>query len=393
MAMTEQQILEQLKSQGINVNALTELDSKTLDNASRGLGVENNLDLRVSVLEALKKQIQEGKLSVTDYSKKAGDLVKGTNDFLNLLTTKGSGPATMAKSYLSRLEPFMVTDNPLGGQGNFKDIKIPFSREEYSQLSEDVLPTEQDFSSGLISRTAVPFDRRQPTDGSGYDQNGIPVDIDLRSDRGKIELEGAREQQFSQEALDKRTADRKTALDELSTLLSDRADVNYQRAIPGTAENSNVAGVYRSTGFGSALAKEFAKQQQDVAYRLGEQGIRDRELNIAGAQDITDARVGAMQAALQRELSLDDFNRNRITALEFAEANKPKEQGKSSGEKTLQGIQAGVQLGGLVAAPFTGGASLAATGGASMIPTPGGASNSTSSSYTQVKPPTVGKGG
>lgn len=199
----------------------------------------------------------------------------------------------------------------------------------------------------------------------------IPTDIPINSDRGQIEREAIREQGQAQEGLDSRTALRKQSISDLSDLLNKRDSLNLQQSIPGIAEQANNQGIFRSTGYGDALARYASQNQAQSNLNLQQQALKDRELQTLGMQDITDNRIAGEQAGLQRQFSLDDFTANRNAATQFADASKPQSQGKSSGEKWAQGIQAGVGIGGLAAAPFTGGSSLAATAGAGA--TSGGA--------------------
>jgi hypothetical protein len=73
---------------------------------------------------------------------------------------------------------------------------------------------------------------------------------------------------------------RSQALTELGQVLSKQSARDFDYAIPQVAESANVAGIYRSTGFGDALARERTRLEGDVLNKLALQGVNDRELNI-----------------------------------------------------------------------------------------------------------------
>lgn len=349
MGMTKDQILEQVKSMGYDVENLTDLTSEILADSSRGRGSWDNLNLRISVLEALKKDIKDGNTTITDYAKVADDLGRGALDYLNLLTTLGSGPASEAmNNYMPRLKQFIQFD---GSGRQFEDFKIPFTRTEYANLNEKVLPTKEDVQNGIISRNAFPFERyRTSTTTPGGDAmtpgdtigGDIPKDIDLRTDRGQIETEAQRQARQLQTTLEQQKTLREQNRTKLAEQLANYQTEQFKRAIPQITEDANVKGVYRSTGFGKALANKYADLTKDTEFQLAQQDLKDSEAYVGGIGDIANVRTGLQTSGLQRQFSLDDALKSFTLAQRMADMNKPSEP--SSKSKTLAGINTGANV-------------------------------------------------
>ena len=339
MARSEEKLLEELQQAGQDVTDLRDVTDEMLTEAQTKLGFNygNVLDFRLSYLEALKKQIKEGKLTTTDYSKIASPIVENTASNLHYIAGQGGGNASLASGFLSRLNKFQKTS----ADGSYEDIKLPFNRTEWAQLPINVLPTEADINTGVIARDAMPFQRVQnPTGGVDAQGNPIPTDINLGSDRGAIELEAQRQAGQLTGTLEQQKALREKNRTELAGILADRQTEEFKRAVPQLAEQANMQGTLRSTGFGEQLAKKYTDLTADTQFQLAQQGLSDTEKYVGGLGDIANVRAGLQTSGLQREFSLDDAARSEQLAKMLTEMSNPSSSsGKTTEEKWGQGIQ------------------------------------------------------
>lgn len=168
--------------------------------------------------------------------------------------------------------------------------------------------------------------------------NEIPTDIGFDLDRFNIEREGIRQSLQQKKAAGEQKTLRQTRLNELAGFLAEQEGVKFQREIPEIAEQANLQGVYRSTGFGNALAKRRGELAQDTNAALASQGIADRDMDVNAISDILNTKREFQSAGLDRQFSLDDATRNFNRTLQMADLTTPKPQGKSTGEKWASGI-------------------------------------------------------
>ena len=353
---TEKQLLDEAKKAGANVSSILDITPDMFKKLGDKAG-----NLNISVLENLKDKIKKGEMTVTDYANKAEGFAKETAALLKGWSGKNADYAQEARTLGDRLSQFAdIGANQDGGyKYNYTDFKIPFSRNEYANLTPAVLPTKEDVNKGLIARDAVPFERYQDPAGGGLDAAGnpIPTDINLGSDRGAIELESQRQATQLQGTLDQQKALRDENRRKLAeTLAADRTE-SFNRAVPQLAEHANTKGILRSTGFGDLLSQKYTDLTRDVQGRLAEAEYGDSEKYVGGLGDIANVRAGLQTSGLQREFSLEDADRSAQLAKYLTELSKPSESsGKSSGEKWAQGVGAGASLIGAGASAFSGGA-------------------------------------
>lgn len=315
---------------------ITPEDIQTIGNS--GL---NNLDYRLDYLDNLKGDIKAGNLNVADYAKKVSTMQEDTSNLLASIQGTNQAPASLSR--VSRLRQFFDFDTPTG-LGQITDVKVPFNRTEYSQLPTNVLPTQDDVSSGIISRTSMPFERYRDPNGGGVDASGnpIPTDINLGSDRGQVELEAQRQGKELQDTLDQQ----KTLRDQNRTALADQLakyqQDQFQRSIPALTENANTGGILRSTGFGEQLAKKYTDLTADSENQLALQGLKDSESYVSGLGDVANVKTGLQTSGLQRDFSLDDASRSLQLAYTMAGLQKPSaSSGKSD---TLNTINTGANV-------------------------------------------------
>lgn len=137
---------------------------------------------------------------------------------------------------------------------------------------------------------------------------------------------------------------RKSRRQELADLLSKISDKQFVREIPNIAEDANASGIYTGTGFSEALAREKAKNAQDVQDQLATQALSDTDAEIAARSAALDRRQGFSTNALSRGFSLEDFIRSANVAKATGQALQPKTDGKS-GLGAVQGGAAGAAAG------------------------------------------------
>lgn len=140
-----------------------------------------------------------------------------------------------------------------------------------------------------------------------------------------------------QENARKNYALRQQQLNDLAGVLASNRQKNMDFAIPQIAENANVAGIYRSTGFGNALAQKNAELMAADQNTIARAGI-----------DNTDILTGGNDAALGRNLSLADFGRDLKASSTLGAQFAPKVQQPGKVGTTMSGAVGG----GAAGAPF-----------------------------------------
>lgn len=302
-------------------------------------------------LLGLKDKIQKGELTIPEYAKIAENYAQTMSEQLKKVGGINKGWSDWARKQLGELSPVIkfAGDNKseFSKAYTYEDIKLPFTRQEYAQLDASVLPTEQDVNSGLIARDSMPFQRYKNPTGGGTDAQGnpIPVDINLGTDRGAVELEAQRQAGQLQGTLDQQKALRDENRRKLAETLAADRDEAFSRAIPTLSEEANTRGMYRSTGFGELLANKYTDLTRDVQSKLAEAEYGDSEKYVGGLGDIANVRAGFQTSGLQREFGLEDAARSADLARQLAILSRPSESsGKSGGEKWAQGIQTGAEV-------------------------------------------------
>lgn len=144
---------------------------------------------------------------------------------------------------------------------------------------------------------------------------------------------------------------RRQQVNELAGILSQANQRRLGLAVPGIAEHANVNGIYRSTGFGNALAEKSNELEASSQEEL-------KKLALSGY----DMEAGANEAALGRTLSLEDYGRELRSSSYLGDKYSPKVQSPGKVGSTLAGGMGGAAAG----APF-GGAGAAAGGGLGAI--------------------------
>lgn len=333
---------------------------------SGGTYGEGNVGAALTALQDLKKQVSDGKLNLTDYYAKADPIVQQAGTWYGQIAGGGSKPASAVNSIWTQL----LDNNFISDKGGKHVTTLPFSRTEYAKLPDNVLPTKQDVTSGLIDPSSAPFERYRtsgPTTGTNggtpTDPNAIPTDIPLGSDRGGIELESKREKEQSLAAIGQASDLRNQGLSNLGDILQKQNQAQFNYDLPDIKENLQSSGLFSSpSALASAVARESGMLGANTASMLGQQGVSNINLTAEGLLGATQNQQGLQQGGLQRQFSLDDWQKQAQLAREVGASQIP--QQSSNGISSyipgvLEGSAAGAPFGsiGAIAGAVLGGAS------------------------------------
>ena len=289
----------------------------------------------LDALKDLRRRLDAREITVDEFVKTGQPLAQKAYEMGFDISGRGSDAANSVKGYGDTIAGIGFSNSPTDKKAINLTPDLPAGFEE--DVRRSLLPP------GL-----------SPEQQNAYLKD-IPLDIKYGSDQYNIEKEGLRQKLQSEGVAAKQKSERMSQLTDLAGILSSRADTNFQRSIPTIAENANTAGIYRSTGYGNALANQQGQLQQDVTSQLAQQGLQDRALDTGAIGDILAAQQGYQSSGLQRQFSLEDFAKNAQYARSLAEASRPQTPGKTSGEKWAQGINAGANVGQVATSGKTGG--------------------------------------
>lgn len=391
-------------------------------------------------LTKLKQGVKEGKITVAQLAEVGQPLITKAQESVGR-----AGNSVLPQ--WQELQGFLG-DNDRSGKAVFK---LPFSRTEYAKLPNEALPTQDDIKKGFFDPSLAPMERvreapkaatpttppttpqvnpgptptqpttqpaptgqpapsNQPAGSPAPATNGgqaAPIPevlketkpgLDLTSDPGKLEAEGARQaaqlaavleqqNQIRQQGLGtlnnsitEQAAKRKADLEAMSKLLADRQMEQYNRAIPDLAEQANTKGILQSTGFGDILANKYRDLTADTQYELAKQGLSDSSTTLqqqydlakqgygvtdqyaGGLADVANTKLGFQTSGLQRGFSLSDYAQQVQDMAKYGQAPNPTSQSGSKGAGAVSGGLSGAATGGAVGGPW--GAAIGGTIGA-----------------------------
>lgn len=279
----------------------------------------------IADIQAKRAQLESGALTVDQYLKAVQpQTIEGLKQATALGGT-GSGGANRARAFIDQLQQVSGLQQDLSQPGVYKvNPSGDFSTKYQQQIRESLLPASL-----------------TPEQRAAY-LNDIPEDIQYGSDQYNIEKEGIRQKLQAENTAATQKTQRASQLSDLASLLSTQADTNFARSIPKIAEDANTGGIFRSTGYGNALAEQQKQLQEDVASKVSQQGLQDRAADTQSLSDILTAAQGFQTSGLERTFSLEDFNNQTQAALKFAQASQPQAQGKTGTEKAIAGTQLAV---------------------------------------------------
>ncbi len=312
-------------------------------------------------LNGLKDQVSNGQLSLVEYQSQANPIIKQAWTLAQQSAQSGSGNASASNPVWQQF-----TDNNFATFSGGKLVpSIPFSRQEYAKLPNNVLPTQGDIDKGMFDPTGAPLQRLQTPGGGSTngpivsnptapttDPSGnplpqvnpqLPPGTDTSTDQGKIALQGAQNASQLQDALNKQYDVNKQAVSQLGQSLAGIPDIYrtegnsqqqqlqaladqqksaraqsltdlggilatnqqnlFNRAIPDLAEQANTRGIYRSTGFGDMLANKYANLTQDTQTQLALQGLNDRESYLGQQSNALNTQLGFSGQGAQAQAS------------------------------------------------------------------------------------------
>ncbi len=153
----------------------------------------------------------------------------------------------------------------------------------------------------------------------------------------------------SRSTLEEQKGIQKSRLSDLATLLAQQEHTKFNQAIPEIAETAQGQGFLETSGFGNALARERTKLASDTAYRLGEQGLADRDFEVNAVGDINKNTQNVETAGIERRYGLEDLTRSEQLARELARLGQPAPaRGPSSFDRTMTALQTGATVVGAV---------------------------------------------
>jgi len=191
---------------------------------------------------------------------------------------------------------------------------------------------------------------------------GIPGDIEKQADQFLLEREGLRQQEQQRQAFEAQRGLRSQRLGETSSLLEGIAGRQFREAIPGAAEVLQSQGLLQTSELEASLAREQARLTSGVQESVAAQALQDRQAEVSGIGEILSRRQAFQTAGLQREFSLEDFEKAARVARETGASVTPQVGGGGALSGLIGGAGTGAAAGGAIGGP-TGAAIGAGLGG------------------------------
>ncbi len=352
----------------------------TSGGGSKGTYGEGAVNDYFNQLQALKQQVLSGQMTLTDYQGAAEPLVKKAASLTYQLASSGSKQASAVVPLWNQI---LQNGYAAGDTLNTK-VALPFSKQEYAKLPDNVLPTQDDINKGLFDSLTAPLQRVRPTGPAaqpnpgpgginttpgvttpntqtgnapvftanpnnpapygGLESNNQAANIDAQ----KIAQEAALQQQLAVQASEGRSAQRKKYLDDLSGILMQQQNQAFSEQNPIIQEELNSKGLLRSSELGNALGRELKSLQGVTSSQLAKYGVEGQTADLNDLKGIQDSYNQGRNSALQRQFSMEDYQRQIQAGKEMGEqyAKLTPNQGKSGSPTTGALITAGGTLGG-----------------------------------------------
>lgn len=324
---------------------------------AKGKGVEYLGKSIGDYLKGLKNQVKTGNMTLPDYTQMVEGLQEPVTKFFNDRTTQGQAAGEEAKRATSFITPYF---NWQGAGSEASGIKLPFTKQEYAKLPENVLPTKDQVTSGMFDETLAPIRRYAPTtptgtttaDGKTVTLPGDPLGNTVVTDprQRQIEEEALRQEEQSRLMAEQSKTARETQLTELADLLTKRSTETFNLEKPGMYEDLNTRGLLRSSALGDRLSTRAQELERENQNSIAQAKLGYGDANLTDVQNILASKQGFQTAGLQARLGLEDAEAQKQLAITLAELSKPKAaSGKSSGEKWAQGISTAANVGTAIA--------------------------------------------
>jgi hypothetical protein len=277
---------------------------------------------------SLRKNLDAGQIDFNEYIKEARRVREEAAPLEAQIAGSGSAGASQIRDFQRQLEEItglaQVMGNPQDGF-NYKPGVI-LSREYQPQIRESLLP-----------KNLTPEERQEFL-------SSIPEDIEYGSDRYNLEREGIRQKLQAKGTAATQKTQRAQFLQDLTGALSDYQRGEFESSIPGIAEDANTQGIFRSTGYGEALARKQTDLTRETGNILRMAALEGQEQDINAIGEADRIAREFQTSALSREFSLGDNEADYRRALSLAEATRPQVPEKSNTQKWAEGINTGANV-------------------------------------------------
>lgn len=300
---------------------------------------------KLKLLDQLRTNLQNGSLPADQYLQFGKQLAQSLNNDAWNLSNSGSGGAQNASQIVNALQQkYFFNQDP----SNTKNVVANLPDQYNKQLTP-----------GSTGPTNLP---------AGTNVAGIPNNISPDSDQYKIEQEGARQAQQQTDLAATQKGLHASNLNDYAKLLATNQNSLFNREVPQLAEQANTKGIFRSTGFGDSLAKEYSNLTADTQNKLGLQAIAYGDQDTAALGNAVNIAQSYQGQGLNRQFSLDDYNKQKQDTIAFGKQFQPIAPSGGSGKvgSTLGGAATGGIAGSALGPWGTAiGAGLGAVGGGS----------------------------
>ncbi len=310
----------------MNVNDIRQAGFSA-DVAKQIANTADSPETKVVYLQRLREALDAGQIAVSDYVKIAQPLAQRVNDDLFTLGGQGRGGSQRANAVR---QTFESTTGFIQNPQDRTKVQVNLPQQFEQKVREELLPSN-----------LTPEQRQRYLDE-------IPNDIGFDTGRFELEREGIRQQIQQEEAAKQQKTSRTQNLQDLAKLLAEGQDASFKRSIPILAEQANTKGIYRSTGFGDSLAREYSDLTQQTDQALALKGLEYNDLDTAAIMDALNTKRSFQSSGLDREFSLEDYTRQLNDTLRVAKESAPQPQGKSGTDKAIaigSGVMGGLQTG------------------------------------------------
>lgn len=281
---------------------------------------------KLKLLDQLRTNLQNGSLPADQYLQFGKQLAQSLNNDAWNLSNSGSGGAQNASQIVNALQQkYFFNQDP----SNTKNVVANLPDQYNKQLTP-----------GSTGPTNLP---------AGTNVAGIPNNISPDSDQYKIEREGARQAQQQTDLAATQKGLHASNLNDYAKLLATNQNSLFNREVPQLAEQANTKGIFRSTGFGDSLAKEYSNLTADTQNKLGLQAIAYGDQDTAALGKAVNIAQSYQGQGLNRQFSLDDYNKQKQDAIAYGKEFQPiapSSGGGKSGLATLAGAGVGGAFGG-----------------------------------------------
>jgi hypothetical protein len=283
---------------------------------------------KLAQLTTLRQQLDSGQISVSDFIQQGQPLAQYINDAGDYFTSQGQEEGqTYGEPLLKALgnvgfDTWMT--NPEIQRGSDERIRVNLPEQYQEQLRETLLP------SNLTEEQKQAY------------LKDIPTDIKYGSDQWKAEFEGLRERQQQEAANAEIKAGHTSNLTDLAKLLSENQNNLFNSEIPDLAEQANTKGIFRSTGFGDSLAREYARLTASTQNQLAQKALEYGDQDLNGIQKALDVEQSYQGQGISRVFGSEDYSRQLNDTLRLARESAPQNQGKTGTEKAEQALQIGL---------------------------------------------------